>query len=154
MSTFVNAMRNFRQSHLNFRQTHVNFRQPHANFTVWGSLLPDFSLLAHRHSPTPLPLGSARRGGRQEGDSSATSGSQLNYRMTAMSSTAGCPPPPSNSIVNRLLEFCQEFLESCSWVRMVFEACGGVKCLSLSRKPSPSATPVPAPLCRHEKLAS
>ncbi len=58
-------------------------------------------------------------------------------------------PAPFSLIASWLSGFYQECLENCSWVRMVFEAHGGVKCLILSCKLTPPANPVPAPHRQH-----
>jgi hypothetical protein len=67
--------------------------------------------------------------------------------MTATPSTADRPSVSSGSVADRLLDYYQEGKEAGSWVRVVFEACGDIEKLSLSRQTT-TAILVREALCR------
>jgi hypothetical protein len=54
-----------------------------------------------------------------EGESSATSGSRLNYRLTATPSVAGVIMPATCPVTIRLLELYQEYMGNGVWARVL-----------------------------------
>jgi hypothetical protein len=62
-----------------------------------------------------------------EGESSATSGNRLNYRLTAVPPAAGTNPPNTCPITTRLLELYQECVENGVWARVLYEARDGTE---------------------------
>ncbi len=61
-----------------------------------------------------------------EGESSATTGNRLNYRLTATPSAAGANPPNTCPITARLLEIYQECIENGVWAHVLYEARDGI----------------------------
>jgi hypothetical protein len=62
-----------------------------------------------------------------EGESSATSGTWLNYRLTATPSAAGTNPPTTCPITARLLELYQKCVENGVWAHVLYEARDGIE---------------------------
>ncbi len=75
-----------------------------------------------------------------EGESRATSGNRLNYRLTAMPTAAGANPPNTCPITARLLELYQECVENGVWAGVLYEARDGIEKLTFLRKKAPPSS--------------
>jgi hypothetical protein len=62
-----------------------------------------------------------------EGESSAISGSQLNYRLITTPAAAGAIPPSTCPVTTHLLVLYQECLDNGVWARVLYEARDGVE---------------------------
>jgi hypothetical protein len=78
-----------------------------------------------------------------EGESSAISGSRLNYRLTSAPAAAGAIPPSTCPVITSLLALYQECVDNGVWARVLYEVRGGIEKLTFLRKktPPPSRQP-------------
>jgi hypothetical protein len=76
-----------------------------------------------------------------EGESSAYSGSRLNYRLSATPAAAGAIPPSTCPVTTRLLALYQECVDNGVWARVLYEACDGIEKLTF---PEDASTFTPA----------
>ncbi len=80
------------------------------------------------------------RGG-MEGEDSTTSGSWLNYRLTATPSAAGTKLPTTCPVTTCLLELYQECVEKGVWSCVLYEVHDGMEKLTFLSKNDASFTP-------------
>ncbi len=141
-----------RQVHFQLSSVHSQLSTVHSQLSSvhsqlsWGNTSSiQRSLVAYSPPSHPPPLPSLEAGivnrGCMEGESSATSGSQHNYRLTAMPSSAGTNPPTTCPVTTRLLEVYQECIENDVWVRVLYEGMERVEKLTFFHKLTP-------PLCQ------
>jgi hypothetical protein len=76
-----------------------------------------------------------------EGESSATSGYRLNYRLTATPPTAGVNPPSTCPITARLFGLYQECVDNGVWARVLYEARDRIEKLTFLKTAPPSHQP-------------
>jgi hypothetical protein len=74
-----------------------------------------------------------------EGESSATSGSRLNYRLTPMPYEAGRNPPTTCPVTTRLLELYQKCVGNGVWVHVLYEARDGIEKTHICPQTPPSS---------------
>jgi hypothetical protein len=137
---------------------------------VWASslstLVSSLSTLVERGgvlSPLPLPTPSSlatcppppklspsrvkyELGRNMGGEDSAPGGSRLRDAtcLTATPSAAGRTPPPTCSVTSRLLDLYRDCMDSGSWARVLYDACGGLEKLIFIRKIEPVSAPAAA----------
>jgi hypothetical protein len=69
-----------------------------------------------------------------EGESTATSGSRLNYMLTKTPSSAGTNPPSTCPVTASLIELYRECVKNSVWVCVLYEAHDGIERLTFLAK--------------------